>query len=55
MTDEPRVPKIGYRIRDKPIVEFLRIVDLVPAGNAGDMNVANTVEVIAQIPGDITV
>ena len=55
MAYESRVTKIGNRVRNETVVEFLSVVDLSAARNAGNVDVANTIEVVTKIASDISV
>src|SRR6185436_2732811 len=53
--DKPRVPGLGNRVGDEAVVQLLRAVDLLTARHTGDVNVADVVEVIAEIADDVAV
>src|SRR6188474_3044567 len=53
--DEAGVSGLGDRIRDEPIVQLLRAVDLLTGRHAGDVDVADVIEVVAEIADDVAV
>jgi hypothetical protein len=55
MRDKSGISAIGNRVGDKPEIQFLVLVDFLPAGHPGDMDVADPVNVIAQRPRDVAI
>ena len=53
--DEAGVSGLRNRVGDEAVVELLRVVDLLPAGNAGRVNVADEIEVVAHVADDVAV
>src|SRR5262245_28158428 len=53
--NKPCKAEVSDRVCNKPIVHLLRIVDLGTTRNARHMNVADPVDVIAQVTGKITI
>src|SRR5262245_64806697 len=54
MRDEARELQVGDRLSDEPVVEFLRFVQFVTAGNAACVNVSDVLNVVAQRLNDVT-
>src|ERR1700679_1018108 len=50
MRNVARIPKIGDSFRDKTIIEFLRLIDLVPARHAPGMEMPDPGEILLDIP-----
>src|SRR5438093_8173738 len=48
-------PQIRDRLRHEPVIELLRIVQLVPARHAGRMEMRDPLKVIADVRADIAV
>src|SRR5262245_47747316 len=55
MSDEAREAEVGNRVCNETVVEFLRVVDLLAARDASDMDVTDAIEIIPQVAGDISV
>ena len=55
MSDKAVVARLGDGFRDEWIVEFLRVIDFLPRGHAGDVNMADQVQVVAHYPRDVSV
>src|SRR6185436_13658575 len=55
MADESCVPEVGDCICDEAIIQFLCIVDFLPSRNAGDVDVADQIEIIAEVPHDVSI
>jgi len=58
--DKSVVAEIGDRIGDEPEVDLLFVVDFLPAGDPGDVEMTNVLKVVAQGPryvaiGDLSV
>src|SRR5437899_3308073 len=49
VSDESGKSEVGYRICNETVVQFLGVVDLLAARDAGDMDVADPVEIVAQV------
>ena len=47
--DEPGVSRLGDGVRDEPVVQLLRVVDLLPRGNSCRVNVADPLQVVALV------
>src|SRR5262249_54128793 len=55
MCDESGKPEIRDRVCNETEIQLLRIVDLLTAGDAGNMDVADAVDVFPQSAGDVAV
>ena len=54
MGDEAFELEIGDRLGDRPPVQLLRVVELVPAGDAAGVEVADVLDVLLDGADDIT-